>query len=429
MIALVACSVFSRQVQAQQSLSQTDSVVGNLAASLQHQYVFADKGAELAQKLMAAHKASRYAALNNETLAAALNRDLQQWGNDKHLRVGYSAGPLPMVTEVQMEIPAEEKAGYGEYLRRDNYGINKLEVLKGNIGYIDFKYFCTPEFAGDSYAAMMNYVAQTDALIIDLRQCMGSTSPDAIPFISSYLFDKPVHLNDLYWRKGNITNQSWTYAYVPGKRYVGKPVYLLVGNGTFSGAEELAYDLKNLKRATLFGEQTGGGANGGGHITLSTHFNVFMPVGRAINPITKTNWEGVGVAPDSVINPARALYAAHKTALQTIAQAVADTGYKQYLAQVIKEITENAPRFKPVGFELAGYPDAKEVFVAGSFNGWSQKSLPMVRKGNKWVATGEAEPGKVQYKFIVDGAWMTDPANKAIAQDGGNSNSVKVVMQ
>lgn len=407
--------------------SAADSVIAALSVKLNEQYVFPEKGQEMANKLTTAYRNQAYKGLTGNALAASLTQDLQAWSKDKHLRVSYSPDSLPPVDEVRMEIPAGQKAFYFEYLRHDNYGINKLEVLKGNIGYIDIKYFCTPEAAGDSYAAMMNYVANTDALIIDLRKCGGSTSPDAIPFVCSYLFDKPIHLNDLYWRKGNIVTQAWTYAYVSGKRYIGKPVYVLISHATFSGAEELAYDLKNLKRATLFGEATGGGANPGGDLTLTPHYTVFMPVGQAINPVTKTNWEGVGVTPDSAVKPALALHAATLAALRTIQQSTTDDGYKQYLSEVVAEVEKTAPQLLPVSFELSGYPKAKEVYVAGSFNGWSSNGLQMVRKGDKWIATGEAEAGKMAYKFVVDGVWITDPGNRETEQDGPNQSSVKIV--
>ena len=424
---LVGCTAFVLQGSAQKQLTEVDSIVANLSKKLKEQYVFPGKGLQVANKLEAAHQTKKYAALKKDDLAAMLTRDLQEWSGDKHFNVRYSPDVLSPVEELQMEIPANEKAAYGEYLRHDNYGINKLEVLKGNIGYIDFKYLCTPEFAGDSYAAMMNYVANTEALIIDLRQCGGSTSPDAIPFICSYLFEKPVHLNDLYWRKNNITNQSWTYSYVPGKRFINKPVYVLTSNATFSGAEEMAYDLKNLKRAILFGDRTGGGANPGGVLTISNHFSVFMPVGQAINPITKTNWEGVGVTPDSLMNPGKALYAATLAALNHIKISTNDEGWKNYVAQVMSEVKQNAPVYKPVVFELNGYQNAKQVSVAGNFNGWSKNATTMKKEGGKWIATAEAEPGKVYYKFIVDGAWMTDPGNKETQMDGANTNSVKMV--
>jgi retinol-binding protein 3 len=428
--ALLFCIALVQSTKAQLTTAVRDSVLNQLAVRLEEQYVFADKGAAAAATIRQYQKAKRYNAITEEAaLAAMLTTDLQAALRDKHLRVGYSPDVLPYVEAVQMEIPEKEKARYADYLRHDNYGIGSLQVLQGNIGYIDFKYFCTPEFAGDSYAAMMNYIAGTDALIIDLRRCGGSTSPDAIPFIASYLFEKPTHLNDLYWRRGNTTQQQWTYAQVPGKRYVNKPVYVLTASATFSGAEEFAYDLKNLKRATIIGGITGGGANGGGDITLTSHFTVFMPSGRAINPITKTNWEGTGVVPDSIMNPNKALHAATLLALDTVLKSTTDEGYKQYLTDVMAAAKKNAPVYLPVTFELDGYAGAQNIFVAGSFNGWSAASLKMEQKAGRWTATTEAEPGKLSYKFIVDGQWITDPGNKATEKDGDNTNSVKMVQQ
>ena len=164
----------------------------------------------------------------------------------------------------------------------------------------------------------MNYMAHTDALIIDLRNSNGAMSMHAIPFICSYFFETPTHLNDFYWREKEETIQTWTQTIVPGKKYLHKPIYIVTSGKTFSGAEEFAYDLKNLKRATLIGETTRGGANGGGTVRISDHFEIFIPSGRAINPITKTNWEGVGVVPDSVIKSNRALYFANILALQQL---------------------------------------------------------------------------------------------------------------
>lgn len=418
------------QLEAQVTPHLRDSLLQQLAIKLEEQYVFPDKGANAAKAIRQYQKDKRYQAIQTpEAMAAKLTADLQSLLHDKHIRIGYSEQEQPLGEEVQMEIPESEKAQYAEYLRHDNYGIGKVEVLKGNIGYLDFKYLCTPEFAGDSYAAIMNYIATTDALIIDLRRCGGSTSPDAIPFIASYLFDKPTHLNDLYWRKGNVTQQQWTYAHVPGKRFLQKPVYVLTSKATFSGAEELAYDLQNLKRAILIGDVTGGGANGGGDIRLTRHFSVFMPSGRAINPITKTNWEGTGVTPDSLMAAPKALHAATVLALDTILKTTRDEGYRQYLTGVFAEVKKNAPVFVPVQFELPGFEGAKQVFVAGTFNGWSAESLKMERKGNRWLAIAEAEPGRMEYKFVVDGQWMQDPHNKNKEAEDNNANSVKWVQR
>ena len=137
-----------------------------------------------------------------------------------------------------------------------------------------------------------------------------------VAFLCSYFFEgPPVHLNDLYWRSSNSTQQWWTLSYVPGKRYVNKDVYLLTSSGTFSAAEEFTNNLKTQKRATIVGETTGGGANPGGMERLSDHFGAFVPGGRAINPVTLTNWEGTGVAPDIAVPADQALTAAYRTAL------------------------------------------------------------------------------------------------------------------
>lgn len=136
--------------------------------------------------------------------------------------------------------------------------------------------------------------------------------------MASYLFaaDDAQHLNDIYWRPDNSTRQFWTSADLAGRRYVGKPVYVLTSRDTFSGAEEFAYDLQVLERATIVGETTGGGAHPGGPVKLTSAFAINVPMGRAINPVTRTNWEGKGVKPDVAVAAAGALDAAYLAALE-----------------------------------------------------------------------------------------------------------------
>ena len=139
-----------------------------------------------------------------------------------------------------------------------------------------------------------------------------------VAYISSYLFSESTHLNDLYNRKENSTTQYWTLPYVPGKRLAGKPVYLLTSKRTFSGAEEFSYNLKNLKRATIIGETTGGGAHPVSGHRIDDHFMIGVPFARAVNPISKTNWEGTGVEPDVKIPANEALDEAKKMATEKI---------------------------------------------------------------------------------------------------------------
>jgi C-terminal processing protease CtpA/Prc len=200
----------------------------------------------------------------------------------------------------------------------DNFGFHKAERLPGNIGYLDIRHFVRPSWGSeDTAVGAMNMIANTNALIIDLRHCRGG-NPDMVALISTYLFNgEPVHLNDLYWRDEDVTESYWTLPDVPGKRFGGeKPVFILTSDFTFSAGEEFTYNLKSLKRAIVVGETTGGGAHPGSPFRIHPHFEVFIPNGKAINPITGTNWEGCGVEPDIPTAADQALDAAYKLALE-----------------------------------------------------------------------------------------------------------------
>jgi C-terminal processing protease CtpA/Prc len=188
--------------------------------------------------------------------------------------------------------------------------------------------FVDPDLGGDTAAAAMNFISNTHALIIDLRNCNGGF-PEMVAFFSTYFFEgAPVHLSDIYERPTNQTQQFWTLPFVPGKRYAGKDVYILTSKRTASGCEEFAYDLQQLKRAVVIGEITAGAANPGGTVRINEHFQVFIPTGRAINPISKTNWEGVGVKPDVEVSQEQALKAAQIAALKKLIETGTDEGWK-----------------------------------------------------------------------------------------------------
>ncbi len=193
-------------------------------------------------------------------------------------------------------------------------------------------------------ATTMNFLANTDALIIDLRR-NGGGQPEMVALLSSYLFNQRTHLNDIYSRFDNRTQEYWTSETVAGKRYgESKPVYVLTSKRTFSAGEEFTYNLKNLKRATIIGETTGGGAHPVRPHRLTDHFMIGVPFARAINPITKTNWEGVGVTPDIETTAEQALKVAHLAALKNFVAKTADQQRVNELQRVIvttqKELDE-----------------------------------------------------------------------------------------
>lgn len=264
-----------------------------LAGHLKSSYVFPDVAEKMVAAVEGRAREGAYEALSDpEAFALAVTGDLQAVSHDKHMRVRAEGVPEKAASR-RPRFPRNE-----EEMRRRNFGFEKVEVLPGNVGYLDLRLFAPAELAGDTVAAAMNFLANTDALVVDLRQ-NGGGQPEMVQLFCSYLFGpEPVHLNDLYFRPRDETRQFWTLASLPGKRYLDRDVYVLTSRDTFSGAEECAYNLKTQQRASIVGERTGGGANPGGQLPLTAHLAAFVPTGRAINPITGTNWEGTGVEPD-----------------------------------------------------------------------------------------------------------------------------------
>lgn len=316
-----------------------DAVIQQMNARYVHPEVAKKVEAGLRAKLRAR---AFDAAATGEALAEQLTQELFEITHDKHIRVGFSEDPLPPRTEAQLS--AEEKAAVLEMQRQHNFGVERVERLPFNIGYIDLRGFADLAGAGETITAAMTLVAGTDALIVDLRQNHGG-DPSTVAFTLSYLFDQRTHLNDLYWREGQRTEQFWTQDWVPGKRFgQAKPVYVLTSGQTFSGGEEFAYDLKNLKRATLVGEVTGGGSNPGDDYPLTQHFGMFVPTGRAISPVTRTNWEGTGVQPDVRVDADRALDVAQSMLLKQMLQGERDPRRQQSLQRRLESLDQPARR-------------------------------------------------------------------------------------
>ena len=202
--------------------------------------------------------------------------------------------------------------------RLDNFGIHRVERLDGNIGYLDIRRVPVPAFAGQAITAAMELVAGTFALIIDLRR-NGGGSPDGVVFWCSYLFpNPPTHFNDIFHADTGETRQFWSLDYVPGSRYLNRPVYVLTSSRTFSGGEDFCYTLQALGRAVVIGETTGGGAHPTRGFPISAAVHIAIPFARSINPVTGTNWEGTGVVPDIAVPEAEARDVAYGKALQHV---------------------------------------------------------------------------------------------------------------
>jgi len=306
--------------------------IDSICNKLMKIYVFPDVAINMAKSIQENFTSGNYESINNpDDFADELSKDLYFISQDKHIRVDYNPEEIAYYNQ---KITAEDSLNnlnqYIDNLKRENFGFKEVKILNGNIGYLDLRSFSNVDYAKSTAVAAMNFLSNSDAIIVDLRM-NGGGMPSMIQLISSYLFsENPVHLNNFYWRQMDSTTQSWTLPEVDGIRSPTTPVYILTSNRTFSAAEEFSYNLKNLNRAILIGETTGGGAHPGSIVTATDNFTVWIPSGRAINPITNTNWEGTGVTPHVKTTSQEALGIAHIAALETLLENCEETQLKHF---------------------------------------------------------------------------------------------------
>jgi retinol-binding protein 3 len=325
------------------------AIVDDIAAALNEVYVFPETAKKMEEHMRLQLKSGAYDRLGTlDNFTEKLTEDLRSISHDLHLGVGWD--PEPPAGETGGPTPEERRARFLAEQRRDNYCFRKVERLAGNVGYLKLDCFAPADLGGGAAVAAMGFLAGSDALIFDLRD-NGGGSPSMIQLLTSYLVAEPTHLNSFYIRKGDSTQQFWTSAWVPGTRMPDVPVFVLTNGRTFSAAEEFTYNLKNLKRATLVGETTGGGAHPVDLYRVKGYpVAVRLPFGRAINPISGTNWEGTGVEPDVKVPAAEALAVAHARALAAVAEKAIDPEHKAAV-EFVRGVLED--RRKPVTLSVA----------------------------------------------------------------------------
>jgi len=361
------------------------AVIEGALKNLREAYVFPEVAEKMEQAVRERMAKKEYEAITSaKVLAQTLTSHLQAVSRDKHLRVNYRAAALaedePMpgaprmvvrrapgdgdgggnaaggtpVRRIIREPGGGETPADGAPIRRalreagagsGNLGLEKVETLDGNLGLLEFSLFDPSDEANAKVSGAMNRLADTDALIIDLRRCRGGAR-NTITLLMSYFFDKSIHLSDAYDRLAGDTHQSWSLADVSGRRYGQKDVYILTSNFTFSAAEDVSYTLKNLKRATIIGETTGGGAHPVMGRRLNEHFFVMVPFARYISPVTKTNWEGTGVEPDIKVPATHALKIAQLTALKKLRAQQPDAKNSAQLKSLIEALQREVDELK-----------------------------------------------------------------------------------
>ena len=287
---VIAAALVCALPAAAQPIDQAEkqAVVAKAGQMLTERYIFPDRAAQAKAKIDEELAAGAYDGINDAAVfGVRLTDALQAVTHDKHMRVmavGAELRPPPGAAQ-----PPKTSAGF-----------TAADVLKGNVGYIKLLGFGPIESFTPSADQAMAAVAGTRALIIDMRD-NGGGDPHTVQYLASFFFDPKtkIHINDLIYRNpGTETYKRDEFWTMPAPLYYKGPVTLLTAARTFSGGEEFVYDLQTQKRARLIGETTGGGANPGGAPPINRHFRIFIPTGRAENPITKTNWEGTGVVPE-----------------------------------------------------------------------------------------------------------------------------------
>jgi retinol-binding protein 3 len=330
---LIAWAGVGAQSPATTSASDLDAtvraeVVDALAKRLASSYAVAEAGEKMAEAVRSKLAAGAYdRLLSPEELARALHADVRAVVDDRHLRVTFDGARPGARPDRPPAVRPDARSG----------AIGRLEVLAGNIGYMEVS--GVPPRANAAIDAAFAFLRNTDALIIDLRG-NGGGWPETVAYYMSYLSEgAPYTVVRVHDRQQGVIETKTTDL---GERSYGKkkPVYVLTSVFTFSGGEEFAYDVQAFKRGIIVGQTTGGGANPGGPHSLGHGFTVFVPMGLVKHPATGANWEGVGVKPDVPVAPELALLEAQRLAAELLAAAASDARHSQVLRTIAAGLAE-----------------------------------------------------------------------------------------
>jgi hypothetical protein len=324
------------------------AIIDSLTAAIDSVYVLEVPAKRIVEGLRKNFADGKYDNLTDPAeFAERLYRDAQAINHDGHFRIAAMPPLDPAAAAAHQDEDPAEVERRNRFFRTMNYGFKKAEILPEGIGYLRFDMFANGDDAFDAAAAAMNFMANCNALILDLRE-NGGGNASMIRFICGYLFKEETHLINWDIRAEKQTVQSYSADFVPGRRVIDQPVYVLTSDHTFSAAEEFTFDLKNLKRATIVGDTTGGG----GHTVASYAFDfdslrvgIRIPYGRAYNPKNNEGWEGVGIIPDIVVPVEQALDAARIDALNKLIEKEKD---EQIIARYRWSLTDLESRLNPI---------------------------------------------------------------------------------
>lgn len=310
--------------------AEADTAVSKVESALAH-YTFPETGAKVI-RAVEDHRIALAKTSDPTAFAKTLTELMQAVGHDKHFAV-FQKEVLPREAETPETDRQEELASAARA-----HGFCDVRRLPGNVGYIDLAFMAASPNVEHTIDAALGVLADTDALIIDLRTNTGGGMATA-DFFAGRLTGKPDPLVNVYFPKRDGSFQMLERRASPrsdGRAY-DKPVFVVVSAKTISAAEEFAYDLKVLKRAIIVGATTVGAANPGELFPIGPNLAVFVPTGRVESPITHSNWEGTGVVPDVAAAADEVLRKAYTLALSAAKPQVHTDGLDRERAKAIAD--------------------------------------------------------------------------------------------
>lgn len=312
-IILFSMTLYSQEKIISLTDDEKEEIIETICNRLNRFYVFPDIATKMEIHIKAKQIADTFEKINDPVeFAGLITQELRSVCNDKHLSLFFGNNP-----DLQTRENKDLKRILDKVNRENqNYGLYSVEILPGNVGYMNIRTLMFYEETKEIVSAAMKFLSNSNAIIFDLRDNTGGDTK-YMTYLFSYFFENPTHINSIYWRDRDLTAEYWTEKNIGGKKMTDIPLYVLINKNTFSGAEEFAYDLQALKRATIIGEVSAGGANPASSFVVYKDLRISIPLGRAINPITSTNWEGVGVKPDIEVKSDSALTTAIKLARDT----------------------------------------------------------------------------------------------------------------
>lgn len=323
-----------RKIGAPTSTANTNRTVAERVAELMEaRYVSPSAGRRAGSVVRAAIRRGAYDRIGtDELLASALAADLRGVVKDGHLDVFVDRSLVASMSKPSSSAWDPGSSKPDETGRRENHGLRHLEVLAGNIGYLEVREFAAPaEDLERAYASALTFLKNADAIVIDLRRNGGGHGSSAT-LLAGGFFAAPVRFVDHYDRPSDRRTEGWTPATIPWQRRPEVPLYVLTSKATYSAAEAIAYGLQATGRATIVGEATGGGAHPTEYKAVSQSIVLALPESRSEHPVTRRNWQDVGVQPEVIVAADAALERAHLLALERIRSDAADPTRREALA-------------------------------------------------------------------------------------------------